>query len=270
MSPHLAPIGAAISVKPIGNDALPAVPVVLRPVREAILKEEPGTLIWRDALADGTNVAVKLYRRGFPVWLRSRLTRFRANHEFACLGHLVALGIPCSQPLFWSQGRFGAHGWGDLLVTKWVDDSRPLADILASGAPGAAALDLTPIFACVARLHAAGIRHGTLLARNILVQSAAWRPAFVFIDMPRFHRFPHSIRSTRMALYDLLYLCDSLARHCLSSAVPAWLTAYEMPAEEQPAFLAALRRFRNTSRLRRLIGAEFNLRHILARACSFG
>ena len=66
-----------------------------------------------------------------------------------------------------------------------------------------------------------------------------------------------------MARFDLLYLCDALRPYVPAAALPAWLTAYGMAAGEQQAFLHVLDRFRNTSRMRRLIGAEFNLRALL-------
>lgn len=254
-----------LRVQPRGTKYRHGVAMQLNPDSSALIKEEPGTIIWRETLPDGEDAAIKLYRRGFSAWVRSRLTVFRARHEFDGLSHLESLGIPCSHPLFWCHGRFGAHGWGEMLATRWVPESRPLADVLASHACAGGGPDLAPLFAFVARMHDAGIRHGTLLSRNVMLRTDAPKPAFVFIDMPRFHRFPHCIRNTRMARYDLLYLCDSLAAHFSADAVPIWLTAYGMPAGEQTDFLAKLKTFRNTSTLRRIVGAEFNLRYLASR-----
>jgi hypothetical protein len=221
-------------------------------------------VIWRETLPDGTDAAVKLYLRGFGSWLRSRATAFRARREFEILRCLDAIGVPCASPLFWAHGRFGERGWGEMLVTRWVPDSRPLTAVVGRGPDGAMRPDLGPVFSCVARMHDAGLRHGTLLVRNILAQGGPADPRFFFIDMPRSHRFPRSIRGTRMARYDLLYFCDSLAPHFGPDDVRRWLTAYMMPESGHAAFLAALAGFRNTSRLRRLIGAEFNVRHLAA------
>jgi hypothetical protein len=239
-------------------------PLELHPGRGPAIKDEPGTLIWRETLPDGTDAAVKLYLRGFGSWLRSRVTAFRARHEFDILLRLDALGITCAAPLFWAHGRFSRRGWGEMLVTKWVPDSRPLTELVGRGPDGAMRPDISPVFSSVAMMHGAGLRHGTLLARNILVQGDPASPRFFFIDMPRSHMFPRSIRGTRMALYDLLYFCDSLAPHFGRDDVKRWLTSYGMPETQHSGFLAALEGFRNTSRLRRLIGAEFNIRNLAA------
>lgn len=240
-------------------------PVVeLHPDTAVPIKDEPGTLIWREKLSDGTEAAIKLYRRGFIVWCRGRLTVFRAQHEFGGLRQLESLEVAGSPPLFWAHGHFGRHGWGDLLATRWLPDSRSLADLLTADPETAGRLDLAPLWATVGRLHDAGLRHGTLFVRNILIHGDAGTPEIALIDMPRFHRFPYSIRGTRMARYDLLYLGHSLLRLLPGGDLPRWLAAYGMAEREQAQFQADLQRFRNTSRLRRVIGAEFNLRALLA------
>ena len=67
--------------------------VELHPAAGVILKEEPGTLIWRETLADGSEAAFKLYRRGLLAWLRCRLGSFRTWNEFRALQQLEALGL---------------------------------------------------------------------------------------------------------------------------------------------------------------------------------
>lgn len=258
-----------ISARVLGHGSFAGTTVQLHPGAGSLIKNEPGTIIWREALPDGTEAAIKLYLRGFGSWLRSRITAFRARREFKAMRTLEDLGIPCASPLFWAHGRFGPRGWGELLATRWIPDCRPLTAIVGRDADAAARPDLCPIFSAVARMHDAGLRHGTLLVRNILAQGDRTRPAFFFIDMPRSHRFPRTIRGTRMAIHDLLYMCDSLSPNFGQDHIRQWLTAYRMPEQDHGAFLAALASFRNTSNLRRLIGAEFNVRFLLANALAF-
>jgi len=170
--------------------------------------------------------------------------------------------LSCTVPLFWYHGRFGRHGWGDMLATEWVPNCRTLTDLLRER-PGDAPLNLAPLFTNVTRMHTAGFRHGTLLPRNILINGSPAHPSFIFLDIPRFHRFPRDIRGTRMARYDLLYLCDAIRPYTPAEAINPWLEAYGMTPREKSAFLSALQGFQNTSRMRRVIGAEFNLRSLL-------
>jgi len=238
--------------------------VELHPATSVVLKEEPGTIIWRERLADGTEAVIKLYRRGLPEWWRGRLGSFRVANEFEALRKLESLGERCTRPLFWGYGDFGSHGRGELLATEWQGGCRPLDELLAADPDARRTLDLTPLWATVGRLHDAGLYHGTFLARNILVRGGADAPQFILLDMPRCHVFPHGIRGTRMARYDLLFMANTLRRYLPADAVPRWLTAYGMSADQQSRFAADLRGFRNSGTLRRAIGAEFNLRAWLA------
>lgn len=242
--------------------------VQLRPASGTLLKEERGTLIWREHLADDSDAVVKLYRRGFPVWLRCRLTAFRCWHEFQALTTVEALGMRCTPPLFWAQGRFPGLGWGELLATRWVPGCRSLAEALAADPELCQSLDLAPLFAAVGRLHDAGVHHGTLLARNVLVTGEAGPDGFVFCDMPRFHRFPYGIRGTRMARFDLLFLLNTLRAAATAANLSRWLSAYGMTKAERLQLTAQFSRFRNSPRLRRALGLEFNLRALGARARS--
>jgi hypothetical protein len=240
--------------------------VELHPAEGVVLKQEPGTIIWRERLADGTEAVIKLYRRGLPEWWRAQLGSFRVANEFEALRKLESLGERCTKPLFWGYGNFGGHGRGDLLATEWQSDCRPLDELLATDVDARRTLDVTPLWATAGRLHDAGIYHGTFLARNILVRGGAHAPEFILLDLPRCHVFPHGIRGTRMARYDLLFMTNTLRRSLPADDLPRWLTAYGMSAEQQSLFAGHLKRFRNSGYLRRAIGAEFNLRAWLAKA----
>jgi hypothetical protein len=124
-------------------------------------------------------------------------------------------------------------------------------------------LDLAPLWSTVWRLHDAGLRRGTLLARNILIRGEPDALEFLLLDLPRFHLFPYGIRGTRMARHDLVH---TVLRALLPNDLPRWLAAYGINDDEQAEFRANLRRFRNSSRLRRAVGVEFNVRALLASA----
>ena len=239
--------------------------VELHPAAGVTLKEEPGTLIWRERLPDGTEAVIKFYRRGLLAWCRCRLTAFRTWNEFRALRQLESLGERCTPPLFWGHGHFGRHGWGELLAMRWLPGCRPLDEVLAADPEAARKLDLTPLFSEVGRLHDAGVHHGTLLARNVLVRGEGDVREFVLLDLPRFHRFPHGLRGTRMARYDLMFMATTLLRALPASELPHWLAAYGMSDDQAARFVADLRRFRNSSRLRRAVGLEFNMRALLAK-----
>jgi hypothetical protein len=256
-------------VFPRGGRLPEGIPVELSPEKGELIKHEPITLIWREVLADGKQAVIKLYRRGLTVWCRSLATGFRVQHEFDGLSHLEMLGIPCSVPLFWCHGHFSLYGWGEILVTEWVAQSQSLKDLLLTQSEGDKSLDLSPLFADMARMHSAGLHHGMLRIRNILVKNYPERPVFVFIDMPRFHHFPRDIRGTRMARYDLMSLCQGLLPYFREDQVLLWLSAYGISKSEKIPFLGRLKQFRSTGFLRRVLGAEFNVRIAMAKFFTF-
>jgi hypothetical protein len=108
-----------------------------------------------------------------------------------------------------------------------------------------------------------------LRTRNVLVKNYPERPVFALIDMPRFHHFRRDIRGTRMARYDLMSLCQGLLPHFPEDQVLLWLSAYGILESEKIDLLARLKRFRSTGFLRRVLGAEFNVRIVMAKFSSF-
>jgi hypothetical protein len=62
-----------------------------------------------------------------------------------------------------------------------------------------------------------------------------------------------------------MFLANTLLRTLPPDDLRRWLEAYGMNDDEQVEFRASLRRFRNSSRLRRAVGVEFNVRALLAR-----
>jgi hypothetical protein len=114
-------------------------------------------------------------------------------------------------------------------------------------------------------MHSVGLHHGFLRTKNILVKNYPESPVFVFVDMPRFHHFLRDIRGTRMARYDLMFLCQGLLQHFPGDKVLVWLSAYGIPESEKMDLLVRLKRFRLTKFLRRVLGAEFNVRSAMVK-----
>ncbi len=258
-----------LQVFPRGGRLPEGIPVELSLTRGELIRHEPITLIWREVLANGQQAVVKLYRRGLTAWCRSLAYGFRVQHEFNGLSLLEKLGIPCSLPLFWCHGHFGLYGWGEILVTEWVAQSQPLRSLLVTRSEASRFLDLSPLFADMARMHSLGLHHGMLRTRNILVKNYPEGPVFVFIDMPRFHHFLRDIRGTRMARYDLMFLCQGLLPYFREDQVMLWLSAYGIPESEKIDLLVRLKRFRSTRFLRRVLGAEFNVRIVMTKFFTF-
>lgn len=249
---------------PLGSRLPNTTPVGLDLADTKCIKRERRTVIWRTALADGRAVAVKMYRRGRFDRYRGLLAGFRVEREFDGLSHLEALGIPCSPPVFWSHGHFGSYGWCEMVVTEWVDQSQTLKELLPRLSNGDTP-DLSPLFRDLAKMHSAGVHHGMLRIRNVLIRNYPDNPTFVLIDMPRFHRFPGDIRGSRMAHYDLKCLCEGLFPYFSDDVPLSWLSAYGIAQSESMDLLANLKKFRSTSSVRKFAVAEFDTRNRIMR-----
>lgn len=255
----------SLLVRPLGGRLPMGNPVKLDLPNSELIKHEEVTLIWRGVFIDGKQVVVKLYRRGMLVRCHSLTTYFRVQREFDGLSQLERLGIPCAIPLFWGHGNYGPYGWGEMLVTELVEQSQSLRDLLSVLSEARGSLDLSPLFADMARMHAAGLHHGMLRTRNILVRNYPMQPVFALIDLPRFHLFPRDIRGKRMARYDVMALCEGLFPYFPEDTMRLWLSAYGIPKSEMTDFLVRLKRFESTPSLRKVLAWEFDVRHTLSR-----
>lgn len=258
-----------LQVNPLGGRLPREIPIELNLAREELIKHEPVTLIWRTVLPDGRPAVVKMYRRGLLVTCRSLATVFRVQREFDGLSRLEKLGISCSIPLFWCHDCFGPYGWGEMLVTELVAQSQPLRNLLATGSEVGKSLDLSPLFADMAVMHAAGLHHGMLRTRNVLVKNYPEQPTFAIIDLARCHLFPQDIRGKRMARYDLMSLCEGLLPHFPENSAYLWLSAYGIPEPEKMDLVGRLKQFQSTSFLRKVLAWEFDVRNAMARPLKF-
>ena len=262
------PPPCSLQVYPLGGRLPAKAPIELDLAKGELIKHEPVTIIWRNICVEGRQAVVKMYRRGLFLQCYGAITSFRTRREFERLRALENVDVPCSIPLFWARGCFGPFGWAEMLVTESVGRSQVLRDLLNSSPEAARSLDLSPLFSNLARMHAAGVHHGMLRTRNILVKDYPDAPSFVVIDLARSHLFPGDIRRKRMALYDLLALCEGLLPFYSEEEVRAWLSAYGVPESQKSALCVRLKGFRSTPFLRKALAWEFDVRNVLSGALS--
>jgi hypothetical protein len=206
-------------------------PLTLSPSRDQLIKDEPGTLVWREMGPDGIPRVVKLYRRrGLLSLVRCRLTRFRVEREYRRLRRLARWGVPCTEPLGWATGRTRGHGSWEALVMREVPGAIQLRDHLdrTDGIEG-----LADLFRIVRRMHQAGLCHQALYARNVLVRPGAPPPERYYIsDLPRSWTFPQGLAGTGVARHDLLDLTWSIREQGVpAEAIP--VEAYALDESER-------------------------------------
>jgi len=244
--------------------------VSLDPPGTARIKDEPGTLVWREASSSGEPRVAKLYRhRGWLTWVRSRVFRFRAEREFHRLRHLEGWGVPVTPPLGWGAGRSREEGFHELLLMRELPEVVPLDHYIRgalqegrlerTSAGDPLPMDLTSLFRMVRRMHESGLCNQTLFASNILIRPST-EPGegnhFFLSDLPRSWVFPRSLLGTRRALWDLLDLEYTLVCCGLSpegEALAAARVAYgvgELPAPSR-GWLARKREMDPRSKKRR-------------------
>jgi tRNA A-37 threonylcarbamoyl transferase component Bud32 len=179
---------------------------------QRLVKAEPRTLVWGEALADGKRGCFKMYRRrGILDPVRHLFVPYRVEREFRLLARLHAAGVPCPQPLRWWQDHDPHHGWHEVLLTREIPAAMPLRDLLRDRRR--APPDLAPLFAIARRMHECGIAHGAFYAANVLVtRRAGSPPEFHVLDLAHGAGFRASVVGRPPAQYDLLDFLRSLER----------------------------------------------------------
>jgi tRNA A-37 threonylcarbamoyl transferase component Bud32 len=220
--------------------------------------------VWADEV-DGQRAIVKVYRRRKPKeYFREWLGRFRVEREFHALDRLARAGIPCSEPLFWSSGRSGEHGYYEVLATREIADAENVGESIRAGRQRAESYDLRQLLQEFRRMHDAGVYHGTLHLYNILATGIGSDLRYHIIDVPRSIVYPRSILGSRMAWFDLL----RFARHVRSVMKIAvhdipW-EAYGLNAADRERMVLDSQRYRHTKSQRRRLRVELLLRWWIA------
>lgn len=234
------------------------------PAAEALLKNEPDTLIWAQDVGAQRRAILKMYRHRGPVTtLRERAFRFRVQREFEALHHLQQQGIPCSEPIAWAHGDSAEHGRFEILATWEVAEAQSLRALAGVTKAEGIRWDLSPLYGNLRRMHESGMFHGVLHLRNVLAgRDGAGERAFYIIDTPGALLYPKSIVATSMARFDLLLFSSQALRYLELPAAQLPLEAYSADA---PALRSRLAGFQPTRLDRQLIKAEAALRLVIAR-----
>lgn len=224
------------------------------------IKEEPGTVIWRETIHSKPAI-IKMYRyRGYRVDFQMR----RVQREYETLARFASGGIDCTPPLFWACGKDAEHGRYEILATGEIPAVVPLREYAAEKPLEVKALPLERLYRAVRVMHGLGIRHGALSIKNVLVCGKGDSTRFYFVDLSRAILFRGDIAGTRMAWFDLMDLSVKLAAHYRSGFCEPLLRAYGLPDTEIRRMCKSLQDYRATRHTRNRLRMEF-----LARAlCS--
>jgi serine/threonine-protein kinase RIO1 len=208
-----------------------------------VITEEPRTRVWVQDVPEGGRAVVKVYRhrKKADVLLRPPLT-YRVQREFNALARLQACGVPCSEPLLWAYGKSPEHGRYETLATREVPDAIDLRELILSGADPARDIDLRPLFQVVRKMHAAGVFHGALCARNVLFADGGYH----IIDMPRSLVFRSSIEGSLAAMTDMLSLCHFICYASGGTPERVPVDAYGWDERQRAGFLDRCSRYRRS------------------------
>lgn len=228
---------------------------------QILIKAEPGTLIWTEPLPVGGRAVVKMYRRR-PLLdpVRRWFTPFRVEREHDLLAHLYRNGVPCPEPLWWSHGTSHGHGRHELLATREIPGTAPLAEQLRATA-ATTAWDLTPLFQIARRMHEAGVSHGAYYPTNFLVSMPMLDPPDLYlIDLAHGCRFSRSIVGTPPAEFDILDMLRAIERRYPLSNCERWIAGYGLDAAGIERLMRRLEHHRIEKPWRHLHRAETDTR----------
>jgi tRNA A-37 threonylcarbamoyl transferase component Bud32 len=234
-------------------------------LEETLIKAEARSLIWSEPLPDGSRSVVKMYRRrGLLDPLRRLAVPYRAEREFGLLTRLRAAGIPCPEPISWTHGNERRHGRYEILVTREIPSTVPLASLLKRAR--SAVPDLAPLFQLARRMHDCGVVHGAFYPANILVTVPAGNsPRYHLIDLAHGCHFRHRVAGTRPAIYDVLDMLRAIERLMPLHECPRWLAGYGDGPDGTWRFLKMLDGHRLERPWRHIRRAETDMREAMDR-----
>ena len=228
---------------------------------QILIKAEPGTLIWTEPLPDGGRAVVKMYRRR-PLLdpVRRWFSPCRVEREHDLLAHLHRNGVPCPEPLWWSRGISHGHGRHELLATREIPGTAPLAEQLRATA-ATTAWDLTPLFQIARRMHEAGVSHGAYYPTNFLVSMPMRDPPVLhLIDLAHGCRFSRSIVGAPPAEFDVLDMLRAIERRYPLTNCERWLAGYGLDTAGIDRLMRRFERHRIEKPWRHLHRAETDTR----------
>ena len=205
------------------------------------------------------------YGRGPLNWCREQLFAFRVKREYHALRFLENKGIPCSRPQFWTYGNCPELGgrW-ETLATVMVPNAVPLHHWLATAKRPELLNCLQAVFRRIRDMHEAGMHHGALYTRNILLDNSNLSP--YLIDLPRAEIFPGSIIGSRPAWIDLLNFCHQLRPLLAEDELGDLLKSYYgLSHQNSTLFLKRLTNYRPNKHSRNQQRALVGWRRLISR-----
>lgn len=171
-----------------------------------VLKDEPEAIVER--IGSGVDAVVqKTYRNRGLRRLQSLCRQSRAQREHDRLRRIAAAGVPCLEPLGWSEHRRFCCVVSSSLVTRWLPDAVPLKQVLRSVRPDSRSAVRRALAramgALVASMHRAGLLWNTPMPRNALVVGDPAAAKLVVADPPACLVLGRDLRGGRLALIDL-------------------------------------------------------------------
>jgi hypothetical protein len=190
-----------------------------------VLKDEPAATVV--VLGTGADAVVqKTYHNRGLRWWQSVGRRSRARREHDNLAAIHAAGVPCLEPLRWSEERHLGGVDASTLVTRFLAGSRPLKQVLADlpvAQHGRVRARLAAAMgALLAELHRAGFLWSTPMPRNVLVAGDPAAARLVVCDTPACVTFRRSLLGSRLAHVDLFLAAFSASRRRDWSAIERW------------------------------------------------
>ena len=231
-----------------------------------IVKAEAKCLIFSDRSDDSIPAVRKIYRhRGPANFIREKILWFRAEREYRILVHLTACGISCSRPLNWTYGYCREFGFYEILSTRQIPAAVCLREFLSCSSNLKDTIDLGPLFHTVLRMHNCGVYHGALSTKNILV---VFRidgvPEYYLVDLASGWLFARSIRTKRIARYDLFKLVKNLEAALGTGFCRPYLAQYGLSSKTIDNFYRDLAPYRSLSRKQRRIKNWLKIRIFLS------
>lgn len=233
------------------------------PHHDELEKCERGVVAWVGRLDDGTRAFFKLYMHRPRTRISLGIGAYiRACREFNGLLRLEEAGVSCTPPLLWGRCRSDELGRVEVLVTTMVEGAEPLRRALQTRAVLADELDWKALLETVDTMHAAGVHHCGLSAKNILLDP---RREFVLCDLARSMLYPAALGGTRMAFFDLVHLFEGLAQLLGRERCREILADGSGGPALADRVIARTERYHRSRRLqRKALHAEFHLRNVWA------
>lgn len=150
-----------------------------------------GAAVLKHYLRGGQMASFSRDRYLFTGWERSRSFR-----EWRLLAKLCAMQLPVPEPLAALCSKSG-RSYQAALLTRWINDARPLHAVLADCDDDHAAQLLSTTLQSISELHAAGVYHPDMNFSNIIIDAAEkiW-----LIDFDRAAMLNPGSRRHRLAL----------------------------------------------------------------------